>query len=182
MSHFTYLKPSFCRNKIGLSLSHLVPEILGPKVSLIFHLNVFFLQIFSILCQFTLNFRSNWPPFSLILNLFDPSFSQNLRSDWVQIFFTCWTRVPNIWWSTPSPRYKAYCSSHHRVSINNIYPVLPGNGLWIQRQKDLKGTINGRSIPFIPPPPNPFMQLSMRELVYYLMMLTEDGRRNMVTS
>ncbi len=27
--------------KIGLSLSHLVPEILGPKVGLIFHQNVF---------------------------------------------------------------------------------------------------------------------------------------------
>ncbi len=28
--------------KIGLSVSHLVPEILGPKVGLIFHQNVFF--------------------------------------------------------------------------------------------------------------------------------------------
>ncbi len=33
------LTPSFCRKK-GLSLSHLVPEILGPKVCLIFHQNV----------------------------------------------------------------------------------------------------------------------------------------------
>ncbi len=36
------LTPSFCRKKIGLSLPHLVPEILGPKVGLIFHQNVFF--------------------------------------------------------------------------------------------------------------------------------------------
>ncbi len=28
--------------RIGLSLSHLVPEILGPKVGLIFHQNVLF--------------------------------------------------------------------------------------------------------------------------------------------
>ncbi len=28
--------------KIGLSLSHLVPEILGPKFGLIFHQNVLF--------------------------------------------------------------------------------------------------------------------------------------------
>ncbi len=28
--------------KIGLSLSHLVPEILGPKLDLMFHLNVLF--------------------------------------------------------------------------------------------------------------------------------------------
>ncbi len=27
-------------------------------------------------------------PFSLILDVFDPSFSQNLRSDWVQHFFS----------------------------------------------------------------------------------------------
>ncbi len=31
----------FCR-KISLSLSHLVPEILGPKMDLIFHQNLFF--------------------------------------------------------------------------------------------------------------------------------------------
>ncbi len=35
------LTPSFCR-KIGLSLSHLVLEVLGPKVCIIFHQNVFF--------------------------------------------------------------------------------------------------------------------------------------------
>ncbi len=35
------LTPSFNR-KIGLSLSHLVPEILGPKFGLIFHQNVIF--------------------------------------------------------------------------------------------------------------------------------------------
>ncbi len=45
-------------------------------------------------------FRSKWPPFSLILNLFDLSFSHNLISDWVQVFFVCWTQVPKIWWST----------------------------------------------------------------------------------
>ncbi len=35
------LNPSFS-SKIGLSLSHLVPEILGPKVGLMFHQNVLF--------------------------------------------------------------------------------------------------------------------------------------------
>ncbi len=32
----------FLQKKIGLSLSHLVPEILGPKVVVIFHQNVLF--------------------------------------------------------------------------------------------------------------------------------------------
>ncbi len=51
------------------------------------------------------DFRSNWSPFLLILNLFEPSFSQNLRSNWVNSFFMCWTRLPNIWWSTPHPHH-----------------------------------------------------------------------------
>ncbi len=34
--------PTRSAEKIGLSLSHLVPEILGPKVGLIFHQNVLF--------------------------------------------------------------------------------------------------------------------------------------------
>ncbi len=34
--------PPLSVEKIGLSLSHLVPEILGPKFGLIFHQNVLF--------------------------------------------------------------------------------------------------------------------------------------------
>ncbi len=34
--------PPLSTEKIGLSLSHLVPEILGPKVGLIFHHNLLF--------------------------------------------------------------------------------------------------------------------------------------------
>ncbi len=34
--------PPFSSEKNGLSLSHLVPEILGPKVGIIFHQNVLF--------------------------------------------------------------------------------------------------------------------------------------------
>ncbi len=36
------IDPLFLQKKIGFSLSHLVPEILGPKVGLIFHQNLFF--------------------------------------------------------------------------------------------------------------------------------------------
>ncbi len=52
--------------------------------------------------NFLRDFQSKWSPFSLILNLFDPSFSQNLRYNCVQFLFACWTRLPKIWWSSPS--------------------------------------------------------------------------------
>ncbi len=45
------IDPFFLQKKIGLSLSHLVPEILGPTVGLIFYTKSLY--------QFTLNFRSN---------------------------------------------------------------------------------------------------------------------------
>ncbi len=69
--------PPLSAEKIGLSLSHLVPEILGSKVCLFFHQNV-------LLFQFLSWFSIQLTPFSLILDLFDNSFSRNLRSDWVQ--------------------------------------------------------------------------------------------------
>ncbi len=51
-----------------------------------------------------IDFRSIWPSFSLILDLFNPSFLQNLRSDWIQICIMFWTRLQTIWWSTPHPQ------------------------------------------------------------------------------
>ncbi len=43
MPHHNLIEPlPLSAEKIGLSLSHLVPEILGPKVGLIFHQNVLF--------------------------------------------------------------------------------------------------------------------------------------------
>ncbi len=50
---YTSTQSDVSAEKIGLSLSHLVPEILGPKVGLIFHQ-----QILSILYKLSLNFRS----------------------------------------------------------------------------------------------------------------------------
>ncbi len=37
-----YIITIISADKTGLSLSHLVPEILGPKVGLIFHQNILF--------------------------------------------------------------------------------------------------------------------------------------------
>ncbi len=53
-----------------------------------------------------------WPPFSLILSLFGISFS--LGSEWVQMFFVRWTRLPKIWWST-SPGWVLTPGSRYRV-------------------------------------------------------------------
>ncbi len=112
------LTPSFCR-KIGLSLSHLVPEILGPKFGLIFHQNVSVNRFEAFCINFLLDFQSNWP-FSLILDLFDPSFSQNLRSDWVQNVFACWTWLLKIWWSTPHQGCDSYQHTWHSAVHNKI--------------------------------------------------------------
>ncbi len=79
------MTPCFCR-KISLPLSHLVSEILGPKVGLIFHQNVLLNRFEAFSINFLLDFWPNWPPFSLILNWLDPSISQNLKSDWVLFF------------------------------------------------------------------------------------------------
>ncbi len=50
------LNPSFCRKKIVLSLLHLAPEILGPKVALIFHKNVLFNRFKAFCINFPLIF------------------------------------------------------------------------------------------------------------------------------
>ncbi len=85
------IDPLILQKKIGLSLSLLVPEILGLKDGLFFHQNVLFNRFQAFCMNFFLDFRSNWPPFSFILNLFNPSFLQNLRSGW--------TWLPKIRWS-----------------------------------------------------------------------------------
>ncbi len=88
-----WLSPSFCRQN-WLSLSHWVPEILGPTFFIImYYLTVFkhFVSIFSMI------FDPTDPFFPLVLDHFDPSFLQNLRSDCFHFFTACWTRLPKIW-------------------------------------------------------------------------------------
>ncbi len=80
------LTHSFCRKKIGISLSHLVPEIPVPKDGLLFHQDGLFGRFKTFRINFPLPFLYYWPPFSLILNLFELSFLQNRRSDWVHFF------------------------------------------------------------------------------------------------
>ncbi len=48
--------------------------------------------MFSILYKFSSQFSIQLTPFSLVLDLIDPSFLQNFRSDWVHFFY----RVLNL--------------------------------------------------------------------------------------
>ncbi len=92
---------SFCR-KIGLSLSHLVPEIIWPNIDLSFHQNLSFDNFEAFCSKFVLHFRSCWPPFSLFLYLVTPLFYKTL--DPIGSIIACWTPILQMWWSTPHPR------------------------------------------------------------------------------
>ncbi len=81
----------FCR-KNNLSLSHLIPDIIWPKVGLILCENLSFDHFKAFCINFLLNFQSSWTPFLLFLDLFDTQFFQKMRPDF----------GPN-WWSTPPP-------------------------------------------------------------------------------
>ncbi len=102
-----WLTPSFCK-KIGLSLSHFVSEILGPKVGLNFHQNVLFNRFFLAFCiKFLLNFRTNWLPFSLILDLLTPHFNKNLDLIGSNFFVVCRTRLPTNLMRYPPPPWSS---------------------------------------------------------------------------
>ncbi len=98
------IDPLFLLKKIGFSLSHLFPEIIWPKVGLIFNKNLSFDHFEAFCVNFLLDFRSCWPPFLQFLDLFDPSFLQNLRSCWVHFFIACWIPLPKIWWNSLSKK------------------------------------------------------------------------------
>ncbi len=56
ISQHNPIDPLFLQKKIRLSISHLVPEILGPKVGLIFHQNVLFNRFKAFCINFPLIF------------------------------------------------------------------------------------------------------------------------------
>ncbi len=95
--------PPLSAEKICLSLSHSVPEIIWPKVGQFFHKNLSFDTFEAICTTFLLDFQSCWPPFSLLLDIFDSSFLKNLRSSWIHFFHCVLDHPPpKIWWSAPS--------------------------------------------------------------------------------
>ncbi len=106
-------RPPLSTEKISLCLSLLVPEICGHKVVKILH------HLFPFCINFHLNFWSNWPPFSLLLDLIDPSFLQNFRSEWVHFFY----HVPNLPTENmvkypPHPRPFTHSLMHAHLSDN----------------------------------------------------------------
>ncbi len=104
------LSPSFYR-KIGLSLLHLVPEILGSKVGQIFTI-LYYLTVLNILYQFTHCFSILLTtPFSLILDFLTPHFYKMLDPIGCNFFIMCWTWLPKIGWSTLPKGYETI--THH---------------------------------------------------------------------
>ncbi len=105
--------PPLYVEKISLSLSHLVPEILGPNVALIFT-KIYYLTDFK-------HFASI---FSLIFDPIEPPFQ------WFEIFliphFHKTYLLPKIWWSTPAPTPSILTQQLHNhdivsVHFNNFY-------------------------------------------------------------
>ncbi len=93
--------PSLSAEKIGLSLSHLVSEIFGPKFGLIFQQNWLFNCFYAFCINFLIDFQSNLSPSSLILDLFDPSLY--FRSKWVHFSFYPSHNKKKNGWSIPLP-------------------------------------------------------------------------------
>ncbi len=130
--------PPLSAEKISLSLSHLVPEILGPKVGLIVHQNVLFNGFSTFCINFLLDFQSNWPPFSLILDLFDPSFSQNLISDSVQFCshaeptYRKFSEVPPHPPSPPEEKYPLRDPQLHNIHHNWLSKSQKCTQRWVQ--------------------------------------------------
>ncbi len=125
MPHQNRINPLFLQKRIGLSLSHLVWEILWPKVGLICHQNVLFNIFYAFCINFLLDCHSNWPSFSLILDLFDLSFFLNLRSDWVQFFLWCVEPSYQFFSEEPPPHGVLYVCVHVMGSRETKAPVQP---------------------------------------------------------
>ncbi len=70
--------PTLSTDIIGLSLSNLFPGIYST--GLIYHKNILYNSFYFL--------RSSWPLFSLVIDIFAPSFWQNLTFDWVH-FSSC---------------------------------------------------------------------------------------------
>ncbi len=106
--------PPLAAEQIYLSLTHLVPEILGPKIGLIFHHNVLFNRfkafyinfalIFYAIDLFFIDFKSFWP---LIFNL---------RSNWVNVFHMLKLGTENLMkysWGGGNMVFQVYGSCIH---------------------------------------------------------------------
>ncbi len=111
--------PLLLQKKICLSLSHLVTKIIYKNMSV---------DSFDTFCnKFLFDFHSYWPPF-LFLDLFDSSFLQNLRSDWVHLFIVSWTLPTNIFMKYPlhpPPQDEYSCAKLYSIAFVNFPKLIP---------------------------------------------------------
>ncbi len=104
-SQLNRVDPLYLYKKISLSLSHLVPEIIWPKVGFIFHQNQSFNHLEAFCTNFLLDFQSSWISFYCSY-IFGTSFFQHLRYDWGPFFHRTVDTPFHIWWSTLSPSFR----------------------------------------------------------------------------
>ncbi len=109
--------PPLSAEKIGLSLSHLVPEIIWPKVGLIFHTYLTVDHFKAFCTNFRYDFRSYWHPFLQFLDLFDPSFLQKNLDPVGSILSLHAGPLPIIWWNAPPP-----CMQGQKAIIADSWP------------------------------------------------------------
>ncbi len=118
-------------NTNGLSLSQLVLGIIWPRVGILLHQNLVIWPFWSILYQFSCWFSIKMTPLSffffffffsflLILDLFDPSYLQNLRSKCVHLFIW-WNIAPASEGQPPFPTSNGLPLTHNA----NVYTLLP---------------------------------------------------------
>ncbi len=107
--------PSLSAEKTGLSLSYLVPEILGPKVGLIVCQNIYYLAVLSILHQFS-------PCFSIQFTFI----FIDLKSFWPLILTKPYIRLCTIFWSwsTPTPPGYFFIRITVLIHINMILKLI----------------------------------------------------------
>ncbi len=126
------LTPTFCRKNQFISItfsSRNTRSNLSPKCIILTDFKHFVL-IFSLILN------PIDPPFHWFKIFLTPHFLQNLRSDWVQFFFTCWIQLPKNLMKYPTwhitegiMRLRATCDweGHMRLRIPHVIERATGD-------------------------------------------------------
>ncbi len=80
------MTPSFCIKDQFVSITFNSRNNLSYNWSNFLKINLSFAYLEAFRINFLLDVSCCWPPFSFFLDLVDPSFFENLRSDWVHFF------------------------------------------------------------------------------------------------
>ncbi len=129
--------PPLSAENIGLSLSHLVPEIIWPKVGLIFYKNLSFDHFEAICINFLLDFRSCWHPFFTVLISF-----------WPLIFTKHYIPLGPIYHHVLDPPYQTFGevsppTPELSMCKGGLLPYLASKLIWTIRSQNLSLSAKG---------------------------------------